>query len=246
MLRSFIYNCSVVTMLAAGALVPSPASAVTFTTEVVNTTDSYKTVLFKPQSNPNAHVGVFVMHASSRYSSFAGCSALATRGFTMLCADSVFTNRQYEYKGYEDHAAAITAGIQFLRNQPGITKVVIFGHSMGAPMMSFYAWVQENGIRACQDRARLLACNPTNLVDDSGASKLLPVDGVILFDAHLGDALATYTYMDPAIKDPDEPGVRDEDLDMFAKRNGYPGDEGAGSPDLQERELQHVFQGALL
>jgi hypothetical protein len=242
MFRSFIYNCSAAAVMAVSMLLPSPASAVTFTTELVNTTGSYKSLLYKPQSNPNAHVGVFVMHSFSAYSGFAGCSALATRGFTMLCADTVFTNRQSSYKGYEDHAAAITAGIQYLRNQPGITKVLIFGHSMGAPMMSFYDWVQENGIRACQDRARLIPCDPANLVDDTGASKLLPVDGVILFDAHLGDALATYTYMDPAIKDPDEPGFRDDDVDMFDRRNGYPGDDAAGSPTFKSANYNKHFK----
>jgi hypothetical protein len=182
------------------------------------------------------------MHSFGAYSTNIGCSELASRGFTMLCADTVFTNRADDYKGYEDHAPAITAGIRFLRNQPGITKVVIYGRSMGAPMMSFYAWVQENGIGVCQDHQRLLPCDSTNLVDANNVSRLLPVDGIILGDAHLGDALATFTYMDPAIKDPDQPGRRESDLDMFAAKNGYPGDDAAGSPTFKSAKYSERFK----
>ena len=52
--------------------------------------------------------------------------------------ETVLHPRDLEYKGYEDHAPAIAAGVDYLRTKvPGITRVVIFGRSMGAPMMAF-------------------------------------------------------------------------------------------------------------
>ncbi len=231
----------VATCLAA-AVASAPAGAVAFTTQVVNISGTNKAILYSPAANPHAHVGLFVMHSFSGYSTFGACSQLATAGYTMLCADTVFTNRHFEYKGYEDHAPAITAGIKFLRSQTGITKVLLFGHSMGAPMMTFYDWVQENGATVCQDPRRILGCDTTNLLDSNGNNALQPVDGIILFDAHLGDALATFTYMDPAIKDPDKPGHRDTHLDMFAAQNGYPGDAAAGAPTFKSAPYSPSFQ----
>src|ERR1044071_1482791 len=86
-------------------------------------------------------IGVFVMHPSSSYQNNGVCNALAQRGFTTVCADSVFTGNDNGYYGYEQHAPGIRAGINYLRSLastatlPAISKVLIFGHSMGAPMM---------------------------------------------------------------------------------------------------------------
>jgi len=51
-------------------------------------------------------------------------------------------------------------------------------------------------------------------------SNLPAADGVMLFDAHLGDSLATYTYIDPAVIG-NTLGNRDPSLDMFSAANGY-------------------------
>lgn len=169
----------------------------------------------------NAHIGVFVMHSFAGYQNNAVCNALAQRGFTTLCADSVFTGRDDDYYGYEQHVSGTRAGINYLRSigttatLSAISKVVIFGHSMGAPMMAFYQSVAENGAAiACQGPERIIPCVDTNL------QNLPKADGVILFDAHLGDGLATFTYVDPAIhNNACEP--RNPKVDMFTSANGY-------------------------
>jgi hypothetical protein len=186
--------------------------------------------LRRPTTNVlgKAHIGVFVMHSFSGYQNFAGCNALAQRGFTVLCADSVFTGRENDYYGYEQHAPGTRAGINYLRNiaatatLPAISKVIIFGHSMGAPMMAFYQNVAENGPAiACQGPEKILPCVDTDL------HNLPKADGVILFDAHLGDGLATFTYVDPALANNTfscEPRKRQDD--MFLEQNGYVRDPG--------------------
>ena len=45
-------------------------------------------------------------------------------------------------------------------------------------------------------------------------------DGLIIFDSHLGEALATFTYVDPAVVD-NVLGVREGGFDMFSAANGY-------------------------
>jgi len=203
-------------------------------------------ILRKPNTpcatNPNAGaIGIFIMHSFSSYTGFTACTELAKRGYVTLCADSVFTNRQQEYKGYEDHAQGVRRGIDYLRTVVGVQKALIFGHSMGAPMMAFYQNVAENTAAvACQGPEKIIACDATNL------SNLPKADGVILFDSHLGDALATFTYVDPAVKKDSKPGIRNVNLDMFDPSNGYPGDTAAGSPTFKSATYDDKFKRRFL
>ena len=175
-----------------------------------------------------AHIGIFVMHPYSSYQNNALCNGLAQRGFTVLCADSVFTGRPDDYYGYEQHTPGIRAGIDYLRGiaaspmLPAVTRVLLLGHSMGAPMMAFYENVAENGAAiACQGAEKILPCVDANL-------RGLPrADGVMLFDPHLGDGLATFTYVDPALgMSTTECVDRKKQDDMFDAANGYVSDPG--------------------
>ncbi|HEY7167725.1 MAG TPA: hypothetical protein VIB79_24420 [Candidatus Binatia bacterium] len=165
-----------------------------------------------------AHVGIFVMHPYSSYvNNSTICNELAARGFTTLCANGPFNGNQFGYYGYEQHIPTIAAGLNYLRNSvtgPAITKALIFGHSAGAPMMTLYQNVAENGPAACTGPEKIIPCVTAGL---SGIPK---ADGVMLFDAHLGDSLATYTYIDPAVIG-NTLGNRDPSLDMFSAANGY-------------------------
>jgi hypothetical protein len=87
------------------------AFAVTTTVLQPNLSGTNLAILRQPDANPNSHIGIFIMHPDSGYSSFSACTGLAQRGFTTLCADTVFNNRAFEFKGYEDHVPAIIAGI---------------------------------------------------------------------------------------------------------------------------------------
>jgi pimeloyl-ACP methyl ester carboxylesterase len=186
--------------------------------------------LRRPQTDAlgRAHIGIVFMHPYSSYQNFAMCDGLAARGYTTLCVDSTFTGHSDDYYGYEQHAPAIRAGIDYLRALAGtsalppVTKVIIFGHSMGAPMMAFYQNVAENGARAaCQGPEKVIPCVGTNLQD------LPKADGVMLFDPHLGDALATFTYVDPALQnDVLTCGERKPQVDMFSAANSYVSDPG--------------------
>ena len=165
-----------------------------------------------------AHVGIFVMHPYSSYvNNSTICNELAARGFTTLCANGPFNGNQFGYYGYEQHLPTIAAGLNYLCNNvtgPAVTKALIFGHSAGAPMMTLYQNVAENGPSACTGPEKIIPCVTT------GLSNLPAADGVMLFDAHLGDSLATYTYIDPAVIG-NTLGNRDPSLDMFSAANGY-------------------------
>ena len=167
-----------------------------------------------------AHIGIFIMHPYAGYTTFQGCTELASRGYTTLCANSVFNGNQYGYYGYEQHVPGIKSGLIYLKNIPAnatlpvITKFLIFGHSMGAPMMTFYQNIAENGPGVCQGPEKIIPCVDANL------HNLPKADGVMLFDAHLGDSLATFTYVDPAIHGNDCL-PRNPNFDLFSAANGY-------------------------
>jgi len=167
-----------------------------------------------------AHIGVFLMHPYSGYVNNGACTQLAARGYTTLCANSEFNGQPNGYYGYEQHAPGIKSAINYLRGiassatLPAVTKVLIYGHSMGAPMMAFYQNIAENGPGACQGPEKILPCVDTDL------QNLPKADGVMLFDPHLGDGLATFTYIDPAIHN-NACLPRNQQFDMFSPANGY-------------------------
>lgn len=200
------------------SLVWTPVSKAAVTITYVNLGGGGTALLRVPSplgASPRDHIGIFAMHPSASFINSPICTELANRGYRTLCADNPFSFNANAYKGYEDHARFIKAGINYLKGLSGITKVIIVGHSMAGPMMSFYQNIAENGAAACQKPERLIPCDPTNL------SSLPIPDGVILLDSHLGDAVATMTYTDPAVVSDEQPGVRNPQVDMFDPRNGF-------------------------
>jgi hypothetical protein len=186
----------------------SDAQLLPITTRVITINNLSVAALRHPTApGPKAKIGIFIMHPDGSYVNNVACTQLAGRGYTTLCADSIFLRRGQDYYGYEQHAPGIASGINFLKNPANvdgivIEKFIVWGHSVGAPLMAFYQNVAENGAAACQGPEKILPCDASTLND-------LPVpDGVILADAHLGAALATFTYVDPAIKKENKPGIR--------------------------------------
>ena len=234
-------------LLSLAWLCTSEAQLLPITTRVVTINNLAVAALRHPTNpGPKAKIGIFIMHPDGSYVNNVACTQLAGRGYTTLCADSIFLRRGQDYYGYEQHAPGIAAGINFLKtpaNVDGIVieKFIVWGHSVGAPLMAFYQNVAENGAKiACQGPEKILPCDASTLSN-------LPVpDGVILADAHLGAALATFTYVDPAVKNDDKPGIRNPNLDMFNTANGYPGDEAAGSPTFKSATYDDKFKRRFL
>lgn len=119
-------------------------------------------LLYQPAAPKNG-VGLVQIHSFSSTLGHVSCGALASRGYRILCGDTRFTNNANGYGNYEDHVPAIRAAVDYMQKQPGVTKVVLIGHSMGAPMMAFYQHVAEKGPRACAVPERLAPCEPGGL-----------------------------------------------------------------------------------
>ena len=71
---------------------------------------------------------------------YHGCRELATRGFLVLCMNPRSDNNEALVR-WEDNALDVRSGMTFLRAQPGITKVLLWGFSGGgATRVSTRRW----------------------------------------------------------------------------------------------------------
>ena len=206
-----------------------------------------KGALYRPDSGPAPHVAVFRMHRTANSLSNNVCTELSKRGFLVLCANTRYENNEAQVN-FEAMAQDTRAGVEFLRRQPGVTKVLLFGHSGGGPLMSFYEAVAENGVAFCQDPHKLTRC-------EDNLAGLPKADGMILADAHPGNPTMIMRGLNPSVMDDTNPptGRIDHSLDPFDPRNGYnPTGPSHYSLDFQKRyfagqaaRMQRLIKSAL-
>jgi hypothetical protein len=175
---------------------------------------SVKAALYAPGEDVSPHVGVLLMHRTSNFLSHVGARELQRRGFMVLAMNPRSDNNE-ALVDFERNALDMKAGVEFLRSQPGITKVLLLGHSGGGPASSFYEAVAENGVAYCQDPRRLVKC-------PDALAGMPRVDGIILADAHPGIAVNAVRSINPAVRNEDRPDLGyDRTLDPFRVANGY-------------------------
>lgn len=171
--------------------------------------------LYTPDAGPAPHVAVLVIHRTADYLRHPACTELSRRGFMVLCINTRFTNNEMLVR-FEDLALDVKAGVQFLRAQPGITKVLLFGHSGGGPTTSFYQAVAENGTAFCKAPDKLVKCTDE-------LAGLPPADGIVFADAHPGNPVNVLRGLNPSVLDETNPPSSkvNSDLDPFDPKNGF-------------------------
>jgi hypothetical protein len=172
-----------------------------------------KGALYIPDSGPAPHVGVLVMHRTSNVLSSLPCTELSRRGFMVLCSNPRFDNNEALVE-WELIALDVRAGVNFLRNQPGITKVILLGGSGGGPTMTFYQAVAQNGPSYCQGPNKLVQCG-------NNLAGLPPADGIVLRDAHPGNPVNALRALNPAVFNESRPDRLNPRLNLFNPDNGY-------------------------
>jgi len=174
---------------------------------------SVKGALYKPDSGPAPHVAVLVIHRTANFLNHPATRELARRGLLVLGMNPRSDNNE-TLVNFEANALDIRSGIEFLRKQPGITKVVLLGHSGGGPATTFYQAVAENGSAYCRGPNKLVEC-------DGSLDGLPTADAVILLDAHPGVSVNGLRSLNPAVLDEMDPRRIDPRLDPFNPANGY-------------------------
>ena len=191
-----------------------------------------KAALYKPDSGPAAHVAVIVTHRTGNTMSGLPNTEFPKRGIMVLGLNSRFENNEASVM-WEDIALDVKSAVEYLRKQPGITKVLLFGGSGGGPTMSFYQAVAEKGVSYCQGPGKLVQCT------DKLAS-LPPADGIIFRDAHPGNSVNAVRSLNPAVLDESDPHLINPDLDPYNPKNGFNPD----GPSRYPKQFQEKYYKA--
>jgi hypothetical protein len=192
-----------------------------------------KGALYTPDAGPTPHVGILVMHRTVNFLSTTACTQLSQRGFMVLCANPRSDNNE-ALVDWERIPLDVQRGVNFLRNQPGITKVLLWTHSGGGPVMTFYQAVAEAGPSYCQGPNKLLECDTNVLMN------LPPADGIILADAHPGNpVVGNLRTLHAGVFNEDRPDLVHWRLDPYDARNGFnPNGNSTYSEEFKERYFE--------
>lgn len=201
----------IMALLASASVTASPASAQTHPEFVP--LGRVSAALYRPDSGPAPHVAFLVSHRTGNNLNNIACKELAKRGYLALCWNTRFVNNEAAVR-WEDIAFDVKTTVDYVRSLPGITKVVLLGHSGGSPLMSYYEAVAEAGPNWCKGPDKILQC--------SGAMDFKPADGIVFPDAHPGNGVQSLRGLNPSISVSKDGAVTiDPTLDPFNPANGF-------------------------
>ena len=173
-------------------------------------------MLYEPKNpGPKAQIAILAEHSALDYLTHSSCTELSKRGYRVLCVNNTNDKARNFNDGAWDRVMLETKrAMQYLRRVPGVTKIVLWGHSGGASVMTSYQDTAQNGVKACQEAVKIYRC-PDTLAD------MPPADGIILGDANWGIANDVLTAIDPSIGLDTGMKTVDPSLDMFNPANGF-------------------------
>ena len=150
-----------------------------------------QSLLFEPvEPGEKSQIAIIVMHSDGDHLAPRAASELAKRGYRALGAAVSDRDDPLDEKLLDVKAAS-----DYLRQIPGVRKVITLGHSGGATLMSAYQNAAENGVQAFQGPEKLIKC--------SDLGELPPADGVMLLDSNYGNGVMTLLSLDPAVTSED-------------------------------------------
>ncbi len=187
-----------------------------------------KGALYTPDSGPAPTIAFLTIHRTSNFMNLIATRELAKRGFMVLGMRPRSDNNEASVN-FEDVALDIRQGIEFLRKQPDIQKVILIGHSGGGPATTFYQATAENGVSFCNAPKKLTKCS-------DAFANLPKADGLLLLDAHPGNSVNSMRSLNAAVLDENDPTKIDSSLDAFDPKNGFnPNGQSAYSQDFMSR-----------
>lgn len=185
-------------------------------------------VLYEPVTPvEKSRIGVFVMHSDANYLAFPAGIELARRGYRVLCAKVGDA-----YDTLDDKILDAKLAFDFLKEYPGVEKVVLFGHSGGATLMSAYQAIAENGVEIFQGDEKIIKASDS-LVD------LTAADGIMTIDSNWGNGLMSLFSVDPAIVNEITSQILDPELNLFNPANGFT----PGGSTYGDAFVQRFFAG---
>ena len=165
-------------------------------------------MIYQPRIlGPESRTAFVLCHSDDDYIEFLPAPELAKRGYTVIA-----THVRESQIPLEEKMLQVGQVVDFIKNYPGIDKVLLLGHSGGATLMSAYQNVAENGNATFQ--------GPERIYKLPEIAKLTPADGVVLMDSNYGNGAMSLMSIDPAIVD-ENTGEKDPELDLYNPANGF-------------------------
>ena len=210
---SFRYHVAASLFAMAAALVASDASLAQSNPAYVRL-GQVNAARFMPDSGPQPHIAFITAHRTGNTIGSSTCTELAARGFMAICFETRYRNDDIGVQ-WEKLPHDVKAVMDYARRQPGITRVILLGHSGGSPMMSLYQAIAEKGKSVCESKELFTTCAK----EDYGT--LTPADGMVYPDAHPGNPVQALRSLNPAITIENGKKTVDPSLDLYSPANGY-------------------------
>ena len=114
-----------------------------------------KAVLYSPDASIKSRVAVVNMHEDGNRLNDIACTELVQRGFYVLCMNGRSDNNE-ALDFWNDLPLDVATGIKYLKDTVKASKILLYGGSGGAPLMTFYQNVAQNGLSVCQGANKLI------------------------------------------------------------------------------------------
>jgi hypothetical protein len=183
------------------------------TTSYLQLSPTVKAVLYSPDPSAKTRVAIVNMHEDGNRLADIACTELVKRGFYVLCMNGRSDNNE-ALDFWNDLPVDVATGVKYLKETVKASKILLYGGSGGAPLMTFYQSVAQNGPAVCQGANKLIPCG-------NELAGLPAADGIILRDAHPGTAVNTLRSLNPSVQRDDKPDQILAALDPFNPKNGF-------------------------
>lgn len=157
---------------------------------------------------------VIIMHPESDNRNDWRCIPLAKAGFAVFGMAPRYM-KENQHLIMEETVLDVAEAIRFLKEERGMTHVVLHGHSGGGSMVGFYQ------AQASKNPPNRLKSTPAGDPPDLNQFDLPKADGLIISASHRGRGWAVLRKLDPSVVDEDDPLSWDPSLDMYNPENGF-------------------------
>jgi len=173
---------------------------------------------YRTPAGQKSNIAFIAIHRTADYRNHASTTQLQSRGFATLGIRTRFGNSEAAVN-WELIALDIRSAVRFLRSQPGITRVVLIGHSGGGPSTSYYQALSENGPSYCQGANKLTECS----FSESDFQPSDRADGMVFVEAHLSNGINRLRALNASVVNEAQPfgPARNKTLDPFDPKHGY-------------------------
>lgn len=158
-----------------------------------------------PRGKPET--ALVAMHPASQAAQHYAGKAFAREGYALLNVKSRYAGDDSTLI-FEEVLLDLAAGVDFLRDAG--MRVVLYGHSGGAPLMAFYQ---------SQAESPTVTATPAGDPPDLTKAKLPPGGAVFIVNSHPGRNWVHTMNLDPSVVDERDPWGVESTLDMFNPAN---------------------------